>query len=121
MRGWNGLKTFETDLEDKTISFNLSITDKNWFSKQVDKSENDEDEQCLDKYKTKPLRSQSYSNKTELKDISNYKIQAQINKNREEAAFKKKSKPPLYKQIKLNNPVIEELKKDSKVNHCKHR
>jgi hypothetical protein len=69
LRPWNPTKTFETDFEDKTISFNLSNTDKNWFSKPSDPFDDDH-EPSLDRYQTRPLRP-SYSANKGLREITN--------------------------------------------------
>lgn len=68
LRNFIRTRTFETDFEDKTISFNLS-TEHNCLSRPLENCEEDEGFDCFETQNERHSRSNSQATKSELKEL----------------------------------------------------
>lgn len=95
MRNWNIFPTLETEFDEKTISFNFSSSDKNWFSKQSDDFRDYSGNfRTLDKNQSK--EGEDSAEKSKLRELTNYQTRPVCNKKEE---FEKFPRPPLQKRM----------------------
>ena len=94
MKNWNIFPTLETDFDEKTISFNFSNSDKNWFSKQSDDFRDFSGNfRTIDKNQSKEVKNSA--EKSKLRELTNYQTRPVCNKKEE---IEKCARPPLQKR-----------------------